>query len=346
MKLESDAILEIKEAFMKELEKTENIEALNELRVRYLGRRGTVTQMLKSLGTLPEDERPKMGKAINDLKNDIEDMIKKRQQELIDLEESSLERLDAIDVTQPPKGRPWGGFHPVVEVMHELIDIFLGLGFSVALGPEVEDDFHNFEALNIPPHHPARDMQDTFYLEGSELLLRTHTSPVQVRSMLKYGAPLRIVCPGKVYRRDSDPTHSPMFHQLEGLLVDTDVSVSDLKGCMIHFIDKVFGRPLKSRFRASYFPFTEPSLEMDIECIACSGKDPSCRICKGPGWLEVCGMGMVHPNVLRAGGIDPEIYNGFAWGLGIDRVAMLKYGLNDLRMLFSGDIAFLTGGVV
>ncbi|SIN62636.1 phenylalanyl-tRNA synthetase, alpha subunit [Acetomicrobium flavidum] len=346
MKLESDAILEIKEVFMKELEKTENIEALNELRVRYLGRRGTVTQMLKSLGTLPEDERPKMGKAINDLKNDIEDMIKKRQQELIDLEESSLERLDAIDVTQPPKGRPWGGFHPVVEVMHELIDIFLGLGFSVALGPEVEDDFHNFEALNIPPHHPARDMQDTFYLEGSELLLRTHTSPVQVRSMLKYGAPLRIVCPGKVYRRDSDPTHSPMFHQLEGLLVDTDVSVSDLKGCMIHFIDKVFGRPLKSRFRASYFPFTEPSLEMDIECIACSGKDPSCRICKGTGWLEVCGMGMVHPNVLRAGGIDPEIYNGFAWGLGIDRVAMLKYGLNDLRMLFSGDIAFLTGGVV
>jgi len=164
--------------------------------------------------------------------------------------------------------------------------------------------------------------------------------------MLKYGAPLRIVCPGKVYRRDSDPTHSPMFHQLEGLLVDTDVSVSDLKGCMIHFIDKVFGRPLKSRFRASYFPFTEPSLEMDIECIACSGKDPSCRICKGTGWLEVCGMGMVHPNVLRAGGIDPEIYNGFAWGLGIDRVAMLKYGLNDLRMLFSGDIAFLTGGVV
>jgi len=346
VKLESDAILEIKEVFMKELEKTENIEALNELRVRYLGRRGTVTQMLKSLGTLPEDERPKMGKAINDLKNDIEDMIKKRQQELIDLEESSLERLDAIDVTQPPKGRPWGGFHPAVEVMHELIDIFLGLGFSVALGPEVEDDFHNFEALNIPPHHPARDMQDTFYLEGSELLLRTHTSPVQVRSMLKYGAPLRIVCPGKVYRRDSDPTHSPMFHQLEGLLVDTDVSVSDLKGCMIHFIDKVFGRPLKSRFRASYFPFTEPSLEMDIECIACSGKDPSCRICKGTGWLEVCGMGMVHPNVLRAGGIDPEIYNGFAWGLGIDRVAMLKYGLNDLRMLFSGDIAFLTGGVV
>jgi len=346
VKLESDAILEIKEVFMKELEKTENIEALNELRVRYLGRRGTVTQMLKSLGTLPEDERPKMGKAINDLKNDIEDMIKKRQQELIDLEERSLERLDAIDVTQPPKGRPWGGFHPVVEVMHELIDIFLGLGFSVALGPEVEDDFHNFEALNIPPHHPARDMQDTFYLEGSELLLRTHTSPVQVRSMLKYGAPLRIVCPGKVYRRDSDPTHSPMFHQLEGLLVDTDVSVSDLKGCMIHFIDKVFGRPLKSRFRASYFPFTEPSLEMDIECIACSGKDPSCRICKGTGWLEVCGMGMVHPNVLRAGGIDPEIYNGFAWGLGIDRVAMLKYGLNDLRMLFSGDIAFLTGGVV
>ncbi|MGB4146557.1 MAG: phenylalanine--tRNA ligase subunit alpha [Acetomicrobium sp.] len=343
--LESNAIKDVKETFMKELDRAKGSEALNELRIRYLGRKGIVTQMLKSLGTLPPEVRPTMGKTINDLKVTIEDLIEKRTEELADLEEHEQERKDVIDVTQPPKGRPWGGFHPVVEVMHELIDVFLGLGFSVALGPEVEDDFHNFEALNIPPHHPARDMQDTFYLEGNELLLRTHTSPVQVRSMLKYGAPLRIVCPGKVYRRDSDPTHSPMFHQLEGLLVDEDVSISDLKGCMVHFIDKTFGRPLKSRFRASYFPFTEPSLEMDVECIACSGKGPNCRVCKGTGWLEICGMGMVHPKVLRAGGIDPEIYNGFAWGLGIDRVAMLKYELNDLRILFTGDIAFLTGGV-
>ncbi len=342
---ESNAIEDIKETFIKELDCAKGSEALNELRIRYLGRKGIVTQMLKSLGTLPPEVRPVMGKAINDLKVNIEDLIKNRIEELAGLEEHEQERKDAIDVTQPPKGRPWGGFHPVVEVMHELIDVFVGLGFSVALGPEVEDDFHNFEALNIPPHHPARDMQDTFYLEGNELLLRTHTSPVQVRSMLKYGAPLRIVCPGKVYRRDSDPTHSPMFHQLEGLLVDEDISISDLKGCMVHFIDKIFGKPLKSRFRASYFPFTEPSLEMDVECIACSGKDPNCRVCKGTGWLEICGMGMVHPKVLRAGGIDPEIYNGFAWGLGIDRVAMLKYELHDLRVLFTGDIAFLTGGV-
>ncbi len=336
---------DVKNAFIKEWKLAKRSEDLNELRIRYLGRRGIVTQMLKSLGTLPPEDRPAMGKAINDLKSTIEDMLKRRMEELALLEEREQERKDAIDVTQPPKGRPWGGFHPVVEVMHELMDIFVGLGFSVALGPEVEDDFHNFEALNIPPHHPARDMQDTFYLQGNELLLRTHTSPVQVRSMLKYGAPLRIVCPGKVYRRDSDPTHSPMFHQLEGLLIDEDVSISDLKGCMVHFIDKVFGRPLKSRFRASYFPFTEPSLEMDVECIACSGEDPACRICKGTGWLEICGMGMVHPKVLRAGGIDPEVYNGFAWGLGIDRVAMLKYSLSDLRILFSGDIAFLAGGV-
>ncbi len=336
---------DVKNAFIKEWKLAKRSENLNELRIRYLGRRGIVTQMLKSLGTLPPEDRPAMGKAINDLKSTIEDMLKRRMEELALLEEREQERKDAIDVTQPPKGRPWGGFHPVVEVMHELMDIFVGLGFSVALGPEVEDDFHNFEALNIPPHHPARDMQDTFYLQGNELLLRTHTSPVQVRSMLKYGAPLRIVCPGKVYRRDSDPTHSPMFHQLEGLLIDEDVSISDLKGCMVHFIDKVFGRPLKSRFRASYFPFTEPSLEMDVECIACSGEDPACRICKGTGWLEICGMGMVHPKVLRAGGIDPEVYNGFAWGLGIDRVAMLKYSLSDLRILFSGDIAFLAGGV-
>lgn len=345
MEVKTETIVEIKRRFMYELEKAETLEALNDLRVHFLGKKGIVTQMLKTLGTIPDQDRPVMGKAINDLKNFIEEAIKKRHKELATSIEHEKERKDAIDVTQPPKGRPWGGFHPVIEVMHELIDVFVGMGFSVALGPEVEDDFHNFEALNIPPHHPARDMQDTFYLEGNELLLRTHTSPVQVRSMLKYGAPLRIVCPGKVYRRDSDPTHSPMFHQLEGLLVDTDVSVSELKGCMVHFIDKIFGRPLKSRFRASYFPFTEPSLEMDVECIVCSGADENCRVCKGTGWLEICGMGMVHPKVLQAGGIDPNIYNGFAWGLGIDRVAMLKYGLNDLRVLFSSDVAFLTGGV-
>jgi phenylalanyl-tRNA synthetase alpha chain len=225
----------------------------------------------------------------------------------------------------------------------DVVSIFAGLGFTVASGPEIEDDFHNFEALNIPPSHPARDMQDTFYVEQG-MLLRTHTSPAQVRTMRQLGAPLRIVCPGRVFRRDSDPTHSPMFNQLEGLLVDEDISVADLKGCLDVFAREIFGRSLKVRYRASYFPFTEPSLEMDISCVICGGKNSSCRVCKGTGWLEICGLGMVHPNVLRYGGIDPEKYNGFAWGMGLDRIAMLKYEIGDLRLLFEGDVGFLTQG--
>ena len=248
-----------------------------------------------------------------------------------------------LDVTLPPRGRGWGGIHPVAQLMHDAVEILAGLGFSVALGPEIEDDFHNFEALNIPASHPARDMQDTFYFPDGHLL-RTHTSPVQVRSMLTYGAPLRIVCPGKVYRKDSDPTHSPMFNQLEGLLVEKDISVADMKGCLEVFMQALFSRPLKARYRGSYFPFTEPSLELDIECVECSGRNPFCRICKGTGWLEVAGLGMVHPDVLRCGGIDPEVFNGFAWGIGLDRLAMLKYGLTDLRVLFDGNVPYLLSG--
>jgi len=333
----------IREKMMLELGSTGNSESLQALRVRYLGKKGELTQMLRSLGNLPPEKRPAAGQALNQLRQEIEAALDARALLIAREEDEAREATDFVDVTLPPRGRGWGGFHPVVQTMNEIIDIFVGMGFSVAYGPEIEDDFHNFEALNIPPHHPARDMQDTFYLDNGRLL-RTHTSPVEVRAMLRWGAPLRIIVPGKVYRRDSDQTHSPMFHQLEGLLIDEDVSLADLKGCLNTFVGAIFGRPLDSRFRASYFPFTEPSLEMDVECFACSGRNPSCRICKGTGWLEILGCGMTHPNVLRYGGIDPDRYNGFAWGMGPDRVAMLKYGLTDLRVLFEGHGSFLTGG--
>jgi phenylalanyl-tRNA synthetase alpha chain len=316
------------------------------LRIRFLGKKGELTAALKSLGKLPSEERPSAGASWNALRVEMEESLDKAMTSTLLAEAEEAERRQSVDVTQPGCGRPYGAFHPVVQVMHDVVDIFVGLGFSVASGPEIEDDFHNFEALNIPPHHPARDMQDTFYLRQGGLLLRTHTSPVQVRSMLRYGAPLRVVCPGRVYRRDSDPTHSPMFHQLEGLLVEENVSIADIKGCLEVFVNRIFGRPLKARYRSSFFPFTEPSMEMDVECVACSGDDPNCRICKGTGWLEVMGLGMIHPNVLRSGRIDPERYNGFAWGMGLDRIAMLKYGLDDLRVLFQGDAAFLSSGGV
>jgi phenylalanyl-tRNA synthetase alpha chain len=333
----------VRSSFLSELEDAKSLDDLKDLRVRYLGKKGKVTALLKSLGTMSPEERPEAGKVINELKQVLDSDLAGRSKRAEDEALRKKELEEFVDVTQPARGRLSGGVHPVMQVMYDVSEILTGLGFSVALGPEVEDDFHNFEALNIPPHHPARDMQDTFYFDDGRLL-RTHTSPVQVRSMLAYGAPLRIACPGKVYRRDSDPTHSPMFHQIEGLLVEEDVSIGDLKGCLEAMVSAIFSRPLKARYRASYFPFTEPSMEVDIECIACSGKDPSCRICKGTGWLEIGGMGMVHPEVLRAGGVDPERFNGFAWGMGLDRIAMLKYDLRDLRPLFEGDLSYLLSG--
>ncbi|MCF4115016.1 MULTISPECIES: phenylalanine--tRNA ligase subunit alpha [Dethiosulfovibrio] len=333
----------VRSSFLSELEDAKSLDDLKDLRVRYLGKKGKVTALLKSLGTMSPEERPEAGKVINELKQVLDSDLAGRSKRAEDEALRKKELEEFVDVTQPARGRLSGGVHPVMQVMYDVSEILTGLGFSVALGPEVEDDFHNFEALNIPPHHPARDMQDTFYFDDGRLL-RTHTSPVQVRSMLAYGAPLRVACPGKVYRRDSDPTHSPMFHQIEGLLVEEDVSIGDLKGCLEAMVSAIFSRPLKARYRASYFPFTEPSMEVDIECIACSGKDPSCRICKGTGWLEIGGMGMVHPEVLRAGGVDPERFNGFAWGMGLDRIAMLKYDLRDLRPLFEGDLSYLLSG--
>ncbi len=333
----------VREEFLKTLENALHMEALQEVKNRFLGKKGEITRLMKNLGSLPPEERPSFGKKINLLRDECEELYEEKKERLEKEEHEKQELEDFLDVTLPASSRGWGSFHPVVQVTMDVVSIFAGLGFTVASGPEIEDDFHNFEALNIPPSHPARDMQDTFYVEQG-MLLRTHTSPAQVRTMRQLGAPLRIVCPGRVFRRDSDPTHSPMFNQLEGLLVDEDISVADLKGCLDVFAREIFGRSLKVRYRASYFPFTEPSLEMDISCVICGGKNSSCRVCKGTGWLEICGLGMVHPNVLRYGGIDPEKYNGFAWGMGLDRIAMLKYEIGDLRLLFEGDVGFLTQG--
>ncbi|MDR2523744.1 MAG: phenylalanine--tRNA ligase subunit alpha [Synergistaceae bacterium] len=339
---------DVRSSFEQAIASVTATDALQELRVRYLGKKGELTALLKSLGKLPPDERPQAGEAVNALRGQIEEKIERKKQDLTRAEDAAAEALDKVDVTLPSRGRPAGAFHPVAQTMHEIVSIMLGLGYSVALGPEIEEEHYNFECLNMPSWHPARDMQDTFYFPADEetgrRLLRTHTSPVQVRSMLQYGAPLRIVCPGKVYRRDNDPTHSPMFNQLEGLLVEEDVSFSVLKGSLRELMNGFFGRELKNRFRASYFPFTEPSMELDIECVECGGKNLSCRVCKGTGWLEVCGMGMVHPFVVRSGGIDPERYNGFAFGLGLDRMAMLKYGINDLRLLFDGNVSYFLSG--
>ncbi|MDR2174646.1 MAG: phenylalanine--tRNA ligase subunit alpha [Synergistaceae bacterium] len=359
---------EVRGSFNSAIESVPTTDALQELRVRYLGKKGVLTSLLKSLGGLPPEERPLAGETLNSLRDELEKKFESRKLALLGAENEAAEATDWVDVTLPSRGRPWGAFHPVAQTMHEIVSIMQGLGYSVVLGPEIEEDYYNFECLNMPSWHPARDMQDTFYFPdfpdadagsgaadtapgapGAEKsskrrLLRTHTSPVEIRAMRRYGAPLRIVCPGKVYRRDNDPTHSPMFNQLEGLLVDEGVSFSVLKGSLIELMNGFFGRELKSRFRASYFPFTEPSMELDIECVECGGKNPNCRICKGTGWLEVCGMGMTHPFVIRAGGIDPEKYNGFAFGMGLDRMAMLKYGINDLRYLFNGNVSYFLSG--
>ena len=338
-----EGMREVRASFDEALSSVDSTEALGELRVRNLGKKGALTVLLKSLGKLSPEERPVAGEQLNALRDEMERTIEAKGRELRARENEAREAGECIDVTLPAKGRCAGSFHPVAQTMHEIVEILQGMGFSVALGPEKEEELYNFESLNMPSWHPARDMQDTFYFPDGTLL-RTHTSPVQVRSMLRYGAPLRIVCPGKVYRRDNDPTHSPMFNQIEGLMIDRGVSFPVLKGTLSGLMDAFFGRSLKNRFRASYFPFTEPSMELDIECVECGGSNARCRVCKGTGWLEVCGMGMVHPSVIRAGGIDPEKYNGFAFGMGLDRMAMLKYGINDLRLLFDGDVSYFLSG--
>ncbi len=312
--------------------------ALDAVRVAALGRKGSVTEMLKSLGGLPASERKAAGAVINEAKARITGALDARRAAL---EADSLERelaSGAIDVTLPGRGQAVGGLHPVTRTRLRIESIFRRAGFSVAEGPEVEDDFHNFEALNIPANHPARAMHDTFYF-GDGRLLRTHTSPVQIRAIKLQGVPIRVIAPGPVYRRDSDVTHSPMFHQVEGLVLDEDVSLANLKGVLAGFAEQFFEKPRGLRFRASYFPFTEPSAEVDIQCVLCDGA--GCRICKQTGWIEICGCGMVHPNVLAACGVDATRWQGYAFGMGIERLAMLRYAVNDLRLFFENDLRFL-----
>jgi len=312
--------------------------ALEAVRVSVLGKKGALTELLKGLGKLAPEERRTAGAAINEAKGRVEEALEARR---AGLESAALDReltADAIDVTLPGRGQAPGGLHPVTRARLRIEAIFRRAGFTIAEGPEVEDDFHNFEALNIPADHPARAMHDTFYF-GDGRLLRTHTSPVQIRAMQLHGVPIRLIAPGPVYRRDHDLTHSPMFHQVEGLVIDEDISLANLKGVLAGFAEQFFEKPRGLRFRPSYFPFTEPSAEVDIQCVFCDGA--GCRVCKQTGWLEILGCGMVHPNVLKACGVDATRWQGYAFGMGIERLAMLRYAVNDLRLFFENDLRFL-----
>ncbi len=321
-----------------QVETCASVAALNELRVRWLGKKGELTEQLKTLGALPAADRPAAGARINEAKQRLQAAIDERsaalEQAALDAQLSSGQ----IDVSLPGRGEHRGGLHPVTRTRLRIEEIFARAGFEIASGPEIEDDFHNFEALNIPANHPARAMHDTFYLEDGRLL-RTHTSPVQIRFMRERQAPFAVIAPGRVYRCDSDVSHSPMFHQVEGLLVDEGVSFANLKSVLHEFMEVFFERDLAMRLRPSYFPFTEPSAEVDISCVLCSGK--GCRVCKQTGWLEVAGCGMVHPNVFAACNVDAERYSGYAFGMGVERLAMLRYGVNDLRLFYDNDLRFL-----
>ena len=313
--------------------------ALEKLRVEWLGKKGRVTDLLKSLGQLDADERPKVGAEINAVKQLLSERISERKETLQQAAIASQLAAEALDVTLPGRREDLGALHPITRTIDRMAAYFGALGFEVVEGPEIEDDYHNFEALNIPAHHPARAMHDTFYIDDTHVL-RTHTSGVQVRTMETREPPLRVICPGRVYRCDSDLTHSPMFHQVEGLLIDENVSFGQLKGIIQDFLHTFFEQDgLAVRFRPSYFPFTEPSAEVDIQCVKCAGK--GCRICSGTGWLEVMGCGMVHPRVLEMSGVDTERYQGFAFGMGVERLAMLRYGIGDLRLNFENDLRFL-----
>ena len=325
-------------ATLEQVASSRDVAALDAVRVAALGRKGSLTELLKSLGARPAEERRVAGAAINDAKNTVTAALETRRAEL----EAEAVRRDlatgSIDVTLPGRGQSGGGLHPVTRARLRIESIFRQAGFTVAEGPEVEDDFHNFEALNIPADHPARAMHDTFYFADGRLL-RTHTSPVQIRAMQTHGVPIRVIAPGPVYRRDSDVTHSPMFHQVEGLVIAEDVSLAHLKGMLTGFAEQFFEKPRGLRFRPSYFPFTEPSAEVDIQCVFCDGA--GCRVCKLTGWLEILGCGMVHPNVLTACGVDAARWQGYAFGMGIERLAMLRYSVNDLRLFFENDLRFL-----
>ena len=328
-KLKSDALSQI----------ADDKADLEQIRVRYLGKKGELTAVLRGMGSLSAEERPVIGQLANEVRANIEEAIAKRAEKM---KEHALEvklSSEKLDVTMPGKAPAMGHIHPLTLVQRDLEDIFIGMGFSIAEGPEVEYDYYNFQALNIPPDHPARDTQDTFYITD-KILLRSQTSPVQARVMEKQKPPIRIISPGRVYRSDTmDATHSPLFHQFEGLVVDKGIAMSDLKGILETFAKTEFGEDTRIRFRPHHFPFTEPSAEVDVSCFVCGGK--GCRLCKNEGWIEILGAGMVHPNVLRNCGIDPDVYSGFAFGMGVERIAMLKYHIDDIRMFYDNDVRFL-----
>lgn len=331
---------ELRESAVVELAKADSLEMLNDLRVKYLGKKGSLTSILRGMGALSAEERPRIGQIVNEIRAELEGVIEAKGAELKEAELTKRLASERIDVTLPGRQPSEGHRHPLTLTLERIKEIFMQLGFTVAEGPEVEQDYYNFELLNLPKDHPARDMQDSFYIT-EEILLRTHTSPIQARTMqaAKPNDPVKIIAPGKVYRRDYDATHSPMFTQVEGLLIDKNISFADLKGTLELFIHQMFGDNVGVRFRPSFFPFTEPSAEVDISCVICGGK--GCRVCKGTGWLEILGSGMVHPNVLKMNNFDPEKVSGFAFGMGVERIAMLLYGIDDLRLFYDNDLRFL-----
>ena len=332
-------LAQISEELRNELAQTNAMPPLEALRVRVLGKKGSLTALLRGMGQLSPEERPKAGQLINDARERLTRLLDEKQRELAAREKEARLAKEAIDVTEPRDLPLMGAEHPIQLVLDEVLSCFEGLGYEVVEGPEVELDHYNFEVLNLPKNHPARDAQDTFYIDDN-IVLRTHTSPVQARTMLTHKPPIRIVCPGRVFRADEvDATHSPVFHQIEGLVIDKDVTMGDLKGTLDTFAKKLYGEDIEVRFRPSFFPFTEPSAEVDLTCFNCHGK--GCKVCKGTGWIEVLGCGMVNPKVLELCGIDSKVYSGFAFGIGLERITMLRYGIKDMRLLYEGDLRFL-----
>ena len=334
-----EQLLSIKKAAEEKLSQLHTVHSLEDIRIRVLGKKGELTQVLRQMGSLSAEERPVIGALANDIRTAIENSIAEKRYELLKAEREQKLKDEVIDVTMAGKRPQIGGLHPITKVLEEVKDIFLGLGFSVAEGPDVELDYYNFEALNIPKEHPARDTQDTFYISDN-VVLRTQTSPIQVRVMEKSKPPIRIIAPGRVYRSDAvDATHSPVFHQVEGLVVDKGITMADLKGTLEQFLQTLYGREAKIRLRPHHFPFTEPSAEVDVSCFVCGGK--GCRVCKGEGFIELLGAGMVHPDVLRRCNIDPDVYSGFAFGMGLERIVMRRMNIDDMRLLYENDIRFL-----
>ncbi len=340
----SESLENLRDEVVERVRRSSSEAEIEQLRVEVLGRKGTLTGLLRALKDLPAEERPRRGEALNELRGLLERHIDERLEALKTETRAQTLGRERIDITLPGSRRERGRVHPLTLVMDEIIDVFLGMGFEIARGPDIEDDYHNFEALNMPKDHPARDMQDTFFVAGNRVL-RTHTSPVQIRVMEERKPPLQIIAPGSVYRHDDDATHSPMFHQVEGFMVDRGIAFSDLKGVLTHVLRQIFSADAGVRFRPSFFPFTEPSAEIDIQCVICGGTGSSasrsCRVCKGSGWLEILGAGMIDPQVFRFVGYDPEKFSGFAFGMGVERIAMLKFGVEDIRMFFQNDLRFL-----